>query len=419
MRRLRLVAAALATGVAAGVGGALLTLALHAVQHTLFGYSAGSFLTGLEQAQAWRRVGGAVVGGAVAGAGWWWLRRRGPVTSMSDALSKRRTRMPLRRTAVDALLQITAVGGGASVGREGAPRQVGAAAGARVAERLHVPAQRRLLIAAGAGAGLAAVYNVPLSGVIFAVLALGESLPVFDVLLIALACGSATLVAWPVVGAGTVYAMPRSSLTVAAVVGLACWSLIAGPVSAAAGWTLDRLARRAMARETRPAPSLLVSAGTAAGVVGVASIWWPWVAGNGKGIVELALASGASQRTVGTFTVLFVLKIVLTVVCLRAGIVGGLLTPALGIGAALGAAAALAMTALGVPSDPALWALVGASAVLAVSHRSAVFAVVLMWELTHAPWLVVVGAALAGTGARWWLGRARSMRARARDRVGA
>lgn len=94
------------------------------------------------------------------------------------------------------------------------------------------------------------------------------------------------------------------------------------------------------------------------------------------------------------------LKIMLTGICLRAGIVGGLLTPALAVGSALGAAAAAAAD---VPASVPEWAMIGAVGVLAVSHRSAVFAAVMVWELTGLPWPVVAAAAGTGALARLWI----------------
>ena len=58
---------------------------------------------------------------------------------------------------------------GASLGREAAPKQMGALAGSVLAQWAGIPpAQRRLLAACGAGAGIAAVYNVPFGGALFA-----------------------------------------------------------------------------------------------------------------------------------------------------------------------------------------------------------------------------------------------------------
>lgn len=76
--------------------------------------------------------------------------------------------MPPLRAVWHALTQIVIVGLGASVGREVAPREMAAALAAAAADRLGLCAQdRRIIVACGAGAGLAAVYSIPLSGAIY------------------------------------------------------------------------------------------------------------------------------------------------------------------------------------------------------------------------------------------------------------
>jgi len=434
LRRLVLAAA---VGVLAGVGGIVITLVLHTTQHLLFGYDIGTFLLGIESAPAWRRVAGAAIGGLIVGLGWAWLRRGGRPTTVTEAINQG-AGMPAIRTGADALLQAVAVGGGASVGREGAPRQVGGAAGAGLADRLGVDAaDRRVLIAAGAGGGLAAVYNVPLAGFVFAALALaagagrrpvgsgrfrivarfGAAVPRLrpaDWLTLAVAIALANVTAWTVLGAGRVYRFPDTSFDLPSVVALAGWAIVAGPLAGAAALGLDAVARRAMASQPTGWIRLPVATTAAMGLIGLAAVWWPTLPGNGKGIIELTLEADTGMHggvllsgtdlsglsAAGAFLLLVPLKIALTGACLRAGIVGGLLTPALSVGAALGAAAAIGAQTLGAPVSVAQWTMVGAAAVLSVSHRSVVFAVLMAWELTWMPWEVALAAVVAGALAR-------------------
>jgi len=115
-----------------------------------------------------RRVSLMGVGGFLVGLGWWALRRYRDTTTVTDALGADFPRMPVPTALADSALQILAVAFGASLGREGAPRQLGAATGAWLAERGGLSAaQQRTILACGAGAGLAAVYNVPLGGAVF------------------------------------------------------------------------------------------------------------------------------------------------------------------------------------------------------------------------------------------------------------
>ena len=224
----------------------------------------------------------------------------------------------------------------------------------------------------------------------------------------------ATVTAWTVLGSGRVYAVPAAPGDVGSVTALVIWALVAGPPAAAAAVALDSAARRAMATQPSGWLRTPLAMTAAMGLVGLAAVWWPTLPGNGKGVIELTINPWAGMRdgvllagtalsgwtATAAFLLLVVLKIALTGACLRAGIVGGLLTPALAVGAALGAAAAVAAATAGVPATVSEWALVGAAGVLAVSHRSALFALAMVWELTGMPWPVALAAAVAAALAR-------------------
>jgi len=128
----RLLVVVLLTGAGAGLGGIALTLLLHLVQHLAYGYTKDTFLRGVQQASVVRRVLVMTVGGAAVGIGWWLLSSLRPGLRLVAAAVQepgRPARPPVN--ALDAGLQSVAVGLGASLGQEGAPRQVGAAAGRR------------------------------------------------------------------------------------------------------------------------------------------------------------------------------------------------------------------------------------------------------------------------------------------------
>jgi H+/Cl- antiporter ClcA len=248
-----------------------------------------------------------------------------------------------------------------------------------------------VLFTAGAGAGLAAVYDVPLAGTLLALLALGplasSTLPV--VVVVSIACAAATVVAWPVVGTQALYAVPPVHLDGRLLV----WAVVAAPLCAVVARVLDGLSHRAMARAPGPTWRLPVAATAAMALVGVCAVWLPSLPGNGKGLVELALRPGTT--TGATFVLLLLLKVALTALCFRGGLVGGLITPALAVGAALGAAGGLLGPEAGPASGIAAYALVAGAGTLAVSQRSVLFALALVWELTRVPWQVA--AVCAGT----------------------
>lgn len=225
--------AVLLTGIGAGIAGALLTLLLHLVQYTAYGYADEAFVLGSRQASGLRRFLAMTAGGLLVGLGWWALRRwsRGR-TSVTDGVADPARRPQLPTSSIDAVLQIVAVGCGASLGREGAPRQVAAALAGWLAERTGLePARQRTLIACGAGAGLAAVYNVPLGGALFALEAILASAARSDVLIALVTSVVATIVAWPVVGSVPTFDVPAFDLTTSSSVG----ALLLGPLPCASG----------------------------------------------------------------------------------------------------------------------------------------------------------------------------------------
>src|SRR6185436_15661787 len=124
------------------------------------------------------------------------------------------------------------------------------------------------------------------------------------------------------------------------------------------------------------------------------SIWWPELPGNGRSILTVSVNSGL---TLGAAAVVLLLKPLLTALFLRAGAVGGLLTPALATGAAAGSLATVALNQLGgTHIHVSAVSLMCAAGVLAVTQRAPAFAALFVWELARPPyWLLVVFAIAA------------------------
>lgn len=365
-----------ATGVVAGGVGIILTVALHSIQHLAFGYTESTFLYGVEQASGARRLVVLSSAGLITGLGWWALRRSSTVVTVDEALDESSRRLPIASTTIDAGLQILAVGMGASLGREGAPRQVSAAVGGWLADHWQLPvAQRKVVIAAGAGAGLAAVYNVPLSGAVFACeILLGSMAPRFIVPAV-IASTIATVSSWIALPNKPVYPVGDFHLTLSLLV----FALIIGPVVGAIGRGFRWLMQSAR-RDRGVSWHQLVACPTAFVVLGVLAIGYPELLGNGKGPTQLALTGSLA---IGIALVLAVLKPAATALCLRAGARGGLLTPALATGALFGAFAGGIWREFWPAGALAPFVLVAAGATLAVTLKAPICAVVLIMEFTH------------------------------------
>lgn len=395
---IRLVVVTALVGVGAGVGGGLVYLGLHSIQHLAFGYSEGTFLDGLLDAPPANRVIALVVAGVVGAVGWYFLRAWGrrradrAVVSIESAVGGRR--MPGVVTLLNAGLQVVIVGLGASIGREVAPREIAAWWASWLSERAGVSArERRILVACGAGAGLAAVYNVPFGGAVFAIEILLAEIS-FATVLPALATSAiAALVARLVVPANPLYSVEQVPLHPQIVV----WAILAGPIIGFAAVGFVRLTR--LAQSHRPKSwGILIVMPLVFAAVGVASLWLPAILGNGRSLGQLAMSA---SLPVVIILVITLVKTAATVGTIGAGAAGGTLTPSLAIGAGLG------LTLGGVwqllwPGEPlAAFALLGAAAFLAVTMRAPLTALLLVMEFTNqgpdmlAPIMLCVAGAVA------------------------
>ena len=377
-------------GLLAGVAGAATTLLLHAVEHLTYHYTFGTLLSGVGESSMVRRAIGPMVGGALAGCGWWILRRRTEVPGLTETIKSHRAipRVPL---SIDAALQVLIVGSGASLGREGAPRQLAAALGDFGTTRLALTAHdREILLACAAGAGLGAVYSVPLGGALFAARILLGTWHPRAVGAALITSSLAVAVASPVTHLEHALTWPDARLSYL----FGFLALAIAPLAAAVGLAFNRVMAAARPKVQFKSWVLIPAVAAAGLLTGICSIWWPELPGNGRSILTVSVNSGL---TLGAAAVILLLKPLLTALFLRAGAVGGLLTPALATGAAAGSLATLALNQLGgTHIHVSAVSLMCAAGVLAVTQRAPAFAALFVWELARPPyWLLVVFAIAA------------------------
>jgi CIC family chloride channel protein len=363
-------------GVGAGLGGAALMELLRAVQHLAWSYHSGSFLDAVQRSSDTRRVVVLAVGGVVAGGGSLLLADRPGVGEVSEAIWLRQSRLPLWGSLARAVHSIVIVALGASLGREAAPQQTGAAIASVLSDWRGLPEwQRRLLVACGAGAGMAAVYNVPLGGALFALEVLLGTLTLPLVLPALATTLIATAVAWIVLPTHPTYDIPSYGVTGSQIV----WAVIVGPIAGLASVAYIHLIARA--HSMRPAGWLRVVAPivvfTALGAVAIA---YPQLLGNGKNVVQLALVG---RLGVALLAVLLVLKPLATAACLGSGAPGGLFTPTLAYGVLLGGLLGYGWSQIWPGTPLGSYAVIGGAAVLGASMQGPLAAVVLLLELTH------------------------------------
>ena len=369
--------AVLLTGIGTGVAAAALTRLLEIVQRFMWGGQGTNLLDAAEHAGAWRHILVLLGAGLVTGAGQIIL---GSLSSSNGidttaAIWFHAGRMPAWRTLGSALLSVVIVGMGVSLGREGAPKQAGAVVADFFSDRARLSdEQRRLLVACGAGAGMGAAYGVPLGGALFALEVMRGMLALRYVLPALFASVIATAVSWVALPDAPTYLIPAYSNSLSSVV----WALLAGPIAGvvsvgyvrAITWA-DRNKPRGMRRLMAP---ILVL-----GALGVVSISFPQLLGNGRDISQLAFTN---QATPVLLLVLLALKPLATVMCVRSGAPGGLFTPTLTVGAMLGAVLGHAWSWFWPGVPPGLFSVLGAAAVLAATTQGPISTVVLMMELT-------------------------------------
>ena len=293
---------------------------------------------------------------------------------------------------VKSIASAFAIGSGAAVGREGPIIQIGSALGSTFGQFIRMTAGQRItLVAAGAGAGIAATFNTPIGGVLFATELMMPEISVDTFLPVALATGAATFIGRLFFGADAAFLVPAqlgaipnqlgSALTLAlyallgAVAGIAAAALIR-----ALHWAEDAFDRMPN-RYLRHASGMLL--------VGLLmyALWRGaghyYVEGVGYSSIQAALYG---QLPGGAFLLMLaVSKLFATSVSLGSGSSGGVFSPSLFIGAMLGAALASLISAVvpGAPISAPAFAMVGMGAMVGGGTGAAMTAVAMIFEMTR------------------------------------
>ncbi len=322
-------------------------------------------------------VGGLLAGGVLV----WGLRLAGKQgsTNILEVVVAGDGRLPVRSGLVRAVSSLMSIGTGASIGREGGITQLSATAASKFGQITKAqPYRLRLLVACGAAAGMAAAYNAPITGAIFAAhIVLGNfSMAMFAPLL----CASvaASMLSRNFFGLERMYDVPNFDFTS---ISQLPWFLILGFLAGGLSSAFLKMLARSKEIFGR-LPSLYVRMAMAGLAVGVIACWYPQVWGNGY--VE---TSEMLQKPLDSATLLgvFAFKIIATVITVGAGAVGGVITPTLFLGAALGSLFGIALQHEGLA--PAhlpigVFGLVGMGSVFAGTTRSPLLAIMMILEIS-------------------------------------
>ena len=292
---------------------------------------------------------------------------------------------------VKSLASAIAIGSGSSVGREGPIIQIGSALGSTLGQMIRMPAGQRIaLVAAGAGAGIAATFNTPIGGVMFAIELMLPEVSVSTFLPVAVATGAATFVGRWFFGSQPAFLVPQLEPLTANVTAAALLVLYA------ALGALTGVAAAAFIRGLHIAEDLFDRipwryARHMIGMLAVGLLMYVlfrtagqyYVDGVGYATIESILIGQTSAT--GLLALLFVCKLLATSTSLGSGSSGGIFSPSLFMGATLGGGFAALLSAIGLPiplSIPA-FAMVGMGAMVGGGTGAVMTAVTMTFEMTR------------------------------------
>ena len=292
---------------------------------------------------------------------------------------------------VKSLASAISIGSGAAVGREGPIIQIGSALGSTLGQIIRMPpGQRITLVAAGAGAGIAATFNTPIGGVMFAVELMMPEVSVRTLLPVAIATGTATFVGRFFFGQQPAFIVPLpplDNIDVGAALLLFLYAFLGVITGLAATCFIRGLHFLEDQFDRIKGPYARHILGMV--LVGVLiyllqrSFGHYYVEGVGYATVQ-AIVFGQLTVT-GLLALLFMCKLFATTVSLGSGASGGIFSPSLYMGATIGGAFASALTALHVPLDINVpsFAMVGMAAMVGGGTGAAMTAVTMIFEMTR------------------------------------
>ena len=353
------------------------------------GWSERSRMLLVEGFPGWISLPVALAAGALGGGlSVWLVRRLAPhaagsgIPNLQSVLRREAEPEWRRLLPVKFLSGVLGIGGGLALGREGPTVQMGGATGFMVSEWFKVKTgegERRALISAGAGAGLAAAFNAPLAGLIFVLEELhGNFTPVMFVAAF-LASVSADIVSRLMVSESPVFHI--AGLVSPGVISLP-WAAVLGVAMGGLGVTFNRCLLATIGLRERllrwPAFAVGAAAGAFVGFVG----WTvPGLAGSGGELVQLSLSG---KIAVSLLPLFLVARFSLTMTSYASGAAGGIFAPLLVLGALSGLWFGSGVQSFVGPEvmSPAAFCVLGMGALFTAIVRAPLTGIILMLELT-------------------------------------
>lgn len=328
-----------------------------------------------------------VLGGVLLAALFRWAGRGQQVLGVAQVMERmayHQGHFTVRGFALQFVGAAIALISGHSVGREGPHVYLGAASGSFIGQWLALPNNSiRTLAGCGTAAGIAASFNTPLAGVIFALEVVMTEYTLASFIPVVLSAAVATLVSNAVLGADAVFHLNEVSLgALSDVLLVIVLGLAAGVLAAGFNQMLETTARhgRRLAIWWR-----MLVAGV---LVGIAGVMVPEVMGIGYDTLHRLLAG---ELAVAGLALILALKLLATTASVGLGVPGGMIGPSLFLGACLGGLVGALGQALGVSSDSVLFVLLGMGAMMGASLQAPLAALTAMMELTQMPGIIMPG----------------------------
>lgn len=373
---------AILIGVLAGYGAVLFKFVLKSMQW-LFYHHAGDFLDFSENIPTWSKVAMPAIGGLIVGVVVHFFAREAKghgVPEVMQAIALRAGVIRKRVAAAKIFASAVTIGSGGSVGREGPMVQIGASIGSSIGQLFKIPTvHMKTMIGCGAAAGIAATFNAPIAGVLFALEVIVGDWGVTSFSPVVLASVTATTISRYYFGDFPAFVIPDYNV-------VSLWEFCFYPfLGVATGLVALSFTKILYAFEDAADAVTIIpewfKPAVGGAMLGVVIIFFPQSFGVGYGAMNLSLTNNMG------FWMLFILiwvKILASSITLGSGGSGGIFAPSLFIGAMTGGAFGSLVHNLfpEITATPGAYALVAMGGVVAGTTYAPITAILIIFEMT-------------------------------------
>ena len=387
-KSLRLSLAVFGTGVASGLVGILCHYLLEFIQVLAFSKDKGDLLLLFQSVSAFRRFLVLLVVGVLASLFWYFLQRRVILLSISKAKKLVGKRSPnFLGQSLHALVQVAIVAAGASIGKEGAPRELGALFGGSFSKGLRLDiSNRQLLMACGAGAGLASVYQVPFASALFVIETLGVGWKLKNVVIILVTTYLSAYCARPIVGGQAIYLVDKVPLHSSGFMLAIILAVFVTPLAMVFAYVTKKASSSRITDK-----AILWTLPLAFLILGGLSAYFPIFMGNGQVLAQWLFAGNSSAY----LPVILIIKSLLVCLLLRSGAYGGTLTPSFALGVGAGYLITVLLGIFGLSLSPNLGMLLGATIFLGTTLNAPLTGIALVVGFTGTGGVIILLLILA------------------------